>query len=210
MWTAFQWISKYWKACTETSPSSALGGVLGVLGERVYGGREETEFITSTVRFPWHWPLCLIDSGSSGTWLFRVSLQFLFTIMAWKLSLYPVNVKFFPWDHRYLRFTGTTEGETTAWDISSVFRNYFLVLFCLFVCLTQILVLVYAWVCVCGGERLHLCYTPEMLCVTLVSENHFCRAWLRTPLTLALQKQRQACVYEFKNYIMNSRTARTM
>lgn len=164
MWTAFQWISKYWKACTETSPSSALGGVLGVLGERVYGGREETEFITSTVRFPWHWPLCLIDSGSSGTWLFRVSLQFLFTIMAWKLSLYPVNVKFFPWDHRYLRFTGTTEGETTAWDISSVFRNYFLVLFCLFVCLTQILVLVYAWVCVWGGAFAFMLHSWNAMC----------------------------------------------
>ena len=40
-----------------------------------------------------------------------------------------------------------------------------------------------------------------MLCITFVSKTHFHWAWLHTPLILALQKQRQEDLREFKAYL---------
>lgn len=71
-------------------------------------------------------------------------------------------------------FMYTFEGETPAWDTSSIFMNIFYVcsLFCHFVNpSTYSFLLIYA--CVGKHRNLHLCYTPEMLGVTCVFQKPF-------------------------------------
>lgn len=86
-----------------------------------------------------------------------------------------------------LRFVGTFEvGAPACLEMISL-RLCFA--FFSFPCLLSLFFLFN--ICLCGGKRAHLCYTPKMLCITFVSKTHFHWAWLHTPLILALQKQRQ-------------------
>lgn len=123
------------------------------------------------------------------------------------IILYPVKNEVSGWEHRHLRFAGTFREEgllharsAAALEVTSLV----FVLFCSPLFASSLSSSSFCLTCACVGRGEHWRDT-KVLCITCL-KTHFRWAWVHRPLILALWKQRQAYICEFKAYVVSSQS----